>query len=304
MKQIYTLILMFVFFASNGQNTIDFPDAFGTTIYLREGAGIRFDGSYSDWTIVNTIVNNNQLTNGSNYITSSALTPYATTASLTSGLAAKISTGASIPFSTITGFTSSNVSTALGFTPTNSTTTLTINGVTYDLSANRSWTVTAAPTGTAGGQLSGTYPNPNVINVTGATNGANATSGNVGEYIESKIPTGSAVALANGATSNITSISLPAGDWDIQASVVYNSTLATITGKTSGVNTTSATLPTDGSEVPSGLLQTLITGKDGATLPRKRISSSSATTVYLVANCAFSLGNVTAYGILNARRVR
>jgi predicted heme/steroid binding protein len=36
---------------------------------------------------------------------------------------------------------------ALGYTPVNQTTTLTINGVSYDLSANRSWTVAAGVTG-------------------------------------------------------------------------------------------------------------------------------------------------------------
>lgn len=45
----------------------------------------------------------------------------------------------------INGITSSLVTGALGYTPVSSSRTLTINGVTYDLSANRSWTV-GAPT--------------------------------------------------------------------------------------------------------------------------------------------------------------
>jgi hypothetical protein len=47
----------------------------------------------------------------------------------------------------ITGITSGNVTTALGFTPVPTTRTLTINGTTFDLSADRSWTIAAGITG-------------------------------------------------------------------------------------------------------------------------------------------------------------
>ena len=46
---------------------------------------------------------------------------------------------------TPTALTSSHVTTALGFTPVTNARTITINGTGYDLSANRSWTVTASP---------------------------------------------------------------------------------------------------------------------------------------------------------------
>lgn len=41
----------------------------------------------------------------------------------------------------LTGITSSDVTTALGYTPVTNARTLTINGVTYDLTADRSWTI-------------------------------------------------------------------------------------------------------------------------------------------------------------------
>jgi nitrogen fixation protein len=47
-----------------------------------------------------------------------------------------------------------SIATALGYTPANAATTLTINGVTYDLSANRSWTVAGGISGSgASGQV-------------------------------------------------------------------------------------------------------------------------------------------------------
>jgi len=56
----------------------------------------------------------------------------------------------------LTSITSSQIITALGFTPVTNARTLTINGTTYDLSANRSWTVggTAAVWGNITGTLS------------------------------------------------------------------------------------------------------------------------------------------------------
>lgn len=43
----------------------------------------------------------------------------------------------------LTGITSGQITTALGYTPVTNTRTLTINGTTYDLSADRSWTIAA-----------------------------------------------------------------------------------------------------------------------------------------------------------------
>jgi hypothetical protein len=51
------------------------------------------------------------------------------------------------PSGYITGITSGNVTTALGYTPVTNARTLTINGTTFDLSADRSWTVSGGVTG-------------------------------------------------------------------------------------------------------------------------------------------------------------
>jgi hypothetical protein len=57
----------------------------------------------------------------------------------------------------LTGITSSQIITALGYTPVTNARTLTINGTTYDLSANRSWTI--AGTSAVWGNITGTLSN-------------------------------------------------------------------------------------------------------------------------------------------------
>lgn len=58
----------------------------------------------------------------------------------------------------ITGITSSDVTTALGYTPVTNARTITINGITYDLTANRSWTIAAGSVDTSGSSLYSTNP--------------------------------------------------------------------------------------------------------------------------------------------------
>ena len=53
----------------------------------------------------------------------------------------------------LTGITSSDVTTALGYTPVTNARTLSINGTTYDLTADRSWTVTGTSPLTTKGDL-------------------------------------------------------------------------------------------------------------------------------------------------------
>lgn len=132
----------------------------------------------------------------------------------------------------------------------------------------------------------------------------NAPVGGLGEYTNKLVAVGSAVSLTTATAANITAFALTAGDWDVEGNINFSGTTATVTQVQGGISSTSVTLPTDGSEVFSDASITLFSGTDSVTLPRKRISISSTTTIYLVGKAIFSAGTVGGFGQMSARRVR
>lgn len=140
--------------------------------------------------------------------------------------------------------------------------------------------------------------------IVGTTANNNASAGSVGEYTESLVAVGSPVSLTTSTAANITSISLGAGDWDISGNVNFSASTATVTGTAGGISSTSATLPTDGTEVYSGVQVTLLSETDSVTVPSRRFSLSTTTTIYLVGKSTFSAGSVGGFGSLSARRRR
>lgn len=147
-----------------------------------------------------------------------------------------------------------------------------------------------------------TFPISSVL--VGTSTNDSAAAGNVGEFVSVLVAIGAPVALADSVASNVASISLTAGDWDVEGNVNLDAAAATITDISAGISATSATIPTDGSQIYSGLQTTTATLKDSLTIPRKRISLASTTTIYLIARAAFSAGGVGSFGSINARRVR
>lgn len=136
------------------------------------------------------------------------------------------------------------------------------------------------------------------------TTNDNAAAGFLGQFLNSLVASGSAVSLTTATASNVTSISLTAGDWDVEGNVNFSETTSTVTARSAGISTTTGTLPTDGSEVPNGVQSTVTSEVNGISLPRKRVSIASTTTVYLVGKATFSAGTCVGYGQINARRVR
>lgn len=140
--------------------------------------------------------------------------------------------------------------------------------------------------------------------VKGTNTNDNAAVGNIGEYISSVVPLVSAVSITHAVNTNVTSVSLTAGDWDVSGIVSFNFAATTsITALAGGITTTSATFDLNATYihrtaafVPEGVI--------GYGIPTIRISLAATTTVYLVALANFTVSTATAYGRIDARRVR
>lgn len=147
------------------------------------------------------------------------------------------------------------------------------------------------------------------VNTKGTNTNDSAAAGYVGEYISSTVASASAVALSTTVSANLTSISLTAGDWDVECQAIHKFAATTTTTLMQlAISTTSATLPTatagatdydvmrQASSAPGG--------DTGQHVGAHRLSLSATTTVYCVANDTFATSTAAIYGTLRARRVR
>lgn len=135
----------------------------------------------------------------------------------------------------------------------------------------------------------------------------NATAGNVGEFIQSTIAVGSAVALTTNTAANVTSITLTAGDWDLWGTVLFSAAgTTTLTIVAAGLNTTSATLSvTPESYSATTYFGNVITGfTPTQNVGPTRITTSGSTTVFLIGFSTFGVSTCSAYGSIQARRAR
>jgi len=143
-----------------------------------------------------------------------------------------------------------------------------------------------------------------------ATNDS-ASAGRLGEYIESVIASGSAVSLTSTTPANMTSISLTAGDWDVDCVYQFTGNVATtVTYLVGSISTTSATLDnTSGRRTGlfyanAAVFNNLPNAIATLSLPPLRMSLSGTTTIYAVSQALFATSTCTTFGILRARRVR
>lgn len=146
--------------------------------------------------------------------------------------------------------------------------------------------------------------------IPGTTTNDAASSGNHGEYVSSTIDTaGGLVSLVSATPKTITSISLTAGDWDVEYLAVFKGTATTT--YTYLVASIVTTTNTDGTLYDGSSYQIDFSGSPTfANVSRNinvgplRMSLSSTTTVYATADASFGASTLGAAGTLRARRVR
>jgi len=134
-----------------------------------------------------------------------------------------------------------------------------------------------------------------------------ANSGNVGELVSGS---GSGVSLTSSTTVNITSISLTAGDWDIQGQVTFRATTTTTNVVLLLASVSNVSGTADSSAGRQGILDfgagfaVNDLHDNSVNTMVSRFSLSVTTTIYLVATQIFTTGTMTGSGFIRARRAR
>ncbi|RAX42388.1 hypothetical protein [Rhizobium tropici] len=149
----------------------------------------------------------------------------------------------------------------------------------------------------------GTITPSSTAGILGTATNDNANAGSIGEF-QSATTTGTAITAS--AAQNATSVSLTAGDWDVQATAVFTNSSSEVAPSNVqvGVNTVSATMPTTlGSRTLNNA--TFAAGAViGQSSPIVRISLAATTTVYAVTFQQTAGASATVSGFIRARRVR
>jgi len=137
--------------------------------------------------------------------------------------------------------------------------------------------------------------------IVGTTTNNNVNAGSIGEFSTAQ---GGPTSATSAVALNATSISLTAGDWEVQAVIQTVPAGSTTTSYVvAGVSTTSGTLGALGSYTQ---ISTAANAGFGNTLasPTTRISLASTTTVYAVASTTFAVSTMQVNGFIRARRLR
>ncbi len=155
-------------------------------------------------------------------------------------------------------------------------------------------------TGT-GNFVGSTSPSITTANLIGTTTNNNAAAGSVGEVLTANND-GAPVTLTNATATNIVTLSLTAGDWDVFGNCTFLQGTALTLGQCV-VTLSSAAFP----NVAFRSILQLTSGTAMAIAlpaPLLRVSIASTTTVYLVGMAIDTVSGATGQGQITARRIR
>lgn len=129
----------------------------------------------------------------------------------------------------------------------------------------------------------------NGVSILGTNTNDSAAAGFVGEYVESV--TGVVTAGATTVWTNVTSISLTAGDWDVSGDTVMDCNTASTTDILMAISVNSGTTTTDqvfGDNQVQDSMNGSTTAMRNVVIPRYRMKLTGTTTVYLKFNMTYS----------------
>lgn len=142
----------------------------------------------------------------------------------------------------------------------------------------------------------------------GTTTNDAATAGNIGEQLIATRETGSASSLTSTTANSVASISVTAGDWDIDGAGCFN-TAATTTVTTMisyiSANNNSISGLAAGNHARVGYNALVLnTNSHCFSVPPQRVSLAGTTTYYITVYGEFGASTLTGWGAIRARRVR
>ncbi len=197
--------------------------------------------------------------------------------------------------------------------------TETANGVLVYSAGGVPSSSTTLPSGLAATNMNLTTPTLGVASATsltfsstsgiiGTTTNNDAAALSVGQYVSSVISDGAPVSVSTGTATEVTSISLTAGDWDVWGNIQVNGGASTNVTLIIGAINTAVSLP--GSQLyaanvygAAGIVP-FTTNNIGFCVPGRRVTLSGTTTIYLITYANFSVSTLTTCGAIYARRRR
>lgn len=146
--------------------------------------------------------------------------------------------------------------------------------------------------------------------IQGSNTNDSVTAGYVGEELKTTVASGSAVSLTTATSTNLASVSLTAGDWDVYSEFIYIPGATTSVSQLSqGISQSTGALPTTTTGAGDYSVYSIVAAVLGAnnisqSVGPVRVSLSGTTTVFAVARPTFTISTLTVYGSIRARRVR